>query len=280
VYSTIVPIKNQSNQICYYVSVRHDITAQKEVQAQLIQASKLSALGEATAKIAHELNNPLAVIFGLTQMLLKRGDLSEKSQEQTVKVQKAAERMNRLIQQMKKHSRNSSEDPKQVLILGEIINNSLILVEGSLKNNGIGLTVTIPEEPFQIFGDVVQIESVIQNLITNSVDAFNKPHSGNEIRDRKIQLGLKNEGDFAVLSYEDNAGGIPESVQKHMFDTFFTTKEAGKGTGLGLSMIKSIIQEHQAQLSFSSELGKGTRFVIKFPRYPCKESLKTIKSAV
>lgn len=105
------------------------------------------------------------------------------------------------------------------------------------------------------------------NLITNSIDAFNNPHTKTEIKDRKIQISIKDEDCYTYFHYQDNAGGIPESIQSHIFDTFFTTKEAGKGTGLGLSMIKNIISEHHAEMKFHSEYGNGTHFLFKFPHF-------------
>jgi signal transduction histidine kinase len=107
----------------------------------------------------------------------------------------------------------------------------------------------------------------MQNLITNSIDAFNHPHSGETIKERKIKITAIEEGKYINFVYEDNAGGIPEAVQKHMFDSFFTTKEVGKGTGLGLSMIKSIVKEHNGELSVVSSLGEGTKFMIRFPQH-------------
>lgn len=266
VLSTIVPIRDQEGNICSYVSVRHDVTAQKETQSQLLQASKLSALGEITAKVAHELNNPLAVVLGMTQLLMKREEFTGKSLEFADKILKAAERMGRLISQMKKHSRNSAEDPREVLSFSQIVENALILTESSVSENGINLVTDLKNCKAALFGDAVQLESLVQNLITNSIDAFNKPHVGEVIKQRNIKIMANDEGTQIKFVYEDDAGGIPESVQKHMFDTFFTTKEVGKGTGLGLSMIKTIIKEHQGELLFESTLGQGTRFMINFPQ--------------
>jgi len=265
VLSSIVPIRNKYGEINYYISVRQDITEQKENQAILIQASKLSALGEITAKIAHELNNPLGVIMGMSQILIQRNELDENAMVRINKILKAAERMNRLIQQMKKHSRNTSNDPKVAIALDSIVNNSLILLDATLISNQIKLNLNFSSNLPLIYGDTVHLESVVMNLITNSVDAFIKPHNKEKIIDRKINISIISEPEKLIFIYNDNAGGIPDYVQKHMFDTFYTTKEAGKGTGLGLSMIKNVLNDHKAELHFTSTLGQGTEFIIKFP---------------
>jgi PAS domain S-box-containing protein len=265
VLSTIVPIRNQQGHINYFISVRQDVTEQKEIQASFIQASKISALGEVTAKIAHELNNPLAVIMGMSQMLINRHEADENAIGKMKKILKASERMDRLIQQMKKHSRNTKDDPKKPISLDLIVNNSLILLEASLASNQIKIDLNLPLNSPLVLGDMVHLESVIMNFLSNSVDAFIKPHSPNKIENRCIEISIHCDSEFVNLIYKDNAGGIPEHVQKHMFDTFFTTKEAGKGTGLGLSMIKNVIEDHKAKLSFQSILGQGTEFRIQFP---------------
>lgn len=272
VLSTIVPLKDADGKVYSYVSIRHDITESKAAKDQLIQASKLSSLGEVSAKIAHELCNPLAVIVALAELTALQHKSNDKILDQINKILMAANRMNKLITQMKKYSRNSAEDPREEIALGQVVQNVLILAEPSLKNNHIQVNLFIDENCKNIYGDIVQLESVVQNFITNSIDAFDKPHSGGEIINREIKVRIFGEKDFAIFEYEDNAGGIPDSVQKHMFETFFTTKEVGKGTGLGLSMIRTIVNEHSADLSFNSEIGKGTRFTIKFPYYESRNS--------
>ncbi len=267
VHSTIVPIKNDQEQITHFISIRQDITEKKEAQASLIQASKLSALGEITAKVAHELNNPLCVVMGMSQMVLNKSNLDERATERINKVLRAAQRMEGLIQQMKRHSRNTCDDPKELITLDSIIKNTLILLDATLSSHKVVLSFSVAPDLKPIWGDQVKLESIITNLITNSIDAFEQPHTKQEIKDRKISISIRDDGDFNYLDYQDNAGGIPESIQKHIFDTFFTTKVAGKGTGLGLSMIKTIINEHQGELKFQSEIGAGTLFSFKFPHY-------------
>lgn len=173
--------------------------------------------------------------------------------------------MDRLIQQMKKHSRDTKNDSKQALSLVEVVRNSMVLLEATLASNQIQMTMDLPDSVPLIWGDLVQLESVIMNLMTNSIDAFIKPHTPNLISQRSINIGLSLTSKFLVLTYKDNAGGIPPHVQKHMFDTFFTTKEIGKGTGLGLSLIKNAVLDHEAELTFNSQLGIGTEFRIEFP---------------
>ncbi|MGZ3772886.1 MAG: PAS domain-containing sensor histidine kinase [Pseudobdellovibrionaceae bacterium] len=276
VFSTVIPILDENEKIQSYISIRYDITDFKNAQANYMQASKLSSLGEITANIAHELNNPLAVILGIAQVELKKKDLNEKSAQHISKVQKAAERMTKLIGQMKKYSRNSSNDPLQPLHLSEVVEGALVLIENNLTVSQVELKLNLDGgNNKKIFGDAVQLESLIHNLITNSIDAFRNPHCDEEITTRQIIIETINAGNASVLIYEDNAGGIPDSIQKHMFDAFFTTKEVGKGTGLGLSMIKNIVKDHNAELQFSSNLGKGTKFEIHFPYLDPKEKLNT-----
>lgn len=229
-------------------------------EEHLIQSSKLGTLGELAAGLAHELNQPVTIIKGLAQSLLRGMPFSPENTEKVRLIADASSRMELIIRHMNIFAR--SEVHKDAACdLNSIIKYALRLSAETLRQRAIETVLDLGDLP-HVRGSHVRLEQVIMNLITNARDAM--PDGGT--------LGVKTSAitdekgrPCALVSVSDTGAGIPVEKIRHIFEPFFTTKEPGKGTGLGLSISRGIIMDHGGQISVESIPGKGTTFQITIP---------------
>lgn len=233
-----------------------------DLQLQLIQASKLASLGTLGAGVAHELNNPLAAIIGFAKII--KGGAAEGSEEylMTERIIQASNRMVATVQHLRQFARDSSQETKSLVDFNQVVNDALILFEKQLNFLGITFEISLPSPAVFVWGDPNQLESVIQNLLSNSRDAFQSQKSDGS---KKITIKIDQDHDTLCFEYSDNAGGMSEEIMARMFDPFFTTKPPGKGTGLGMSISYDIIQKHLGLLEVNSQLGVGSTFRFSLP---------------
>jgi anti-anti-sigma factor len=226
-----------------------------ETERQLYQAEKMSTIGTMLSGIAHELKNPIFVISSWAQMLKQRGDLNEDQVKGLDFIQNQAVRSAAIVENLLKLVRKKVEEV-QFLDLTEIINNVQVNVNYLLTDKAIEVKTAL-EAKGRIQGNAAEIEQIIINLVSNSVDAI--PSKGT------IFISTRDEGEWCTIEVEDNGCGMTEEVRKRIFDPFYTTKEAGKGTGLGMSIIYKIVQAHRGRVTVKSEPGMGTKVTVLFP---------------
>jgi len=240
----------------------------KETQAQLIQSSKLTALGELSAGLAHELNQPLTVIKGLSQYLLRSCSAESADHEKLKLIVEASSKMEQVIKHLRIFARSESLAFKPVDI-NNLINDTFLIIKELLVSGSIEIVSDLKPAP-AVMGSASRLEQVVINIVANARDAM--PNGGRltissftEVRGKKL---------FARLDISDTGSGIPDDVKEKIFDPFFTTKEAGKGTGLGLSISYGIIKEHGGEITVESAVDKGTTFRIAIPA--CSEKTAPI----
>ncbi|GMR05079.1 MAG: hypothetical protein BMS9Abin23_1011 [Thermodesulfobacteriota bacterium] len=231
----------------------------KETQSQLIQTSKLKALGELSATIAHELKQPLTVIRGLAQNLLKNSQTQTPEYEKAKLILNASKNMEAIIKHLGVFSRTGEEELKPV-DLNKVIKGAFIILRKLLERSSIELRLDLKKIP-PVAGSANRLEQVIINLVTNAKDAMAAGGSV-EISTRAV---TKNNATFVELVVRDSGAGMTPEVLEKAFDPFFTTKEEGKGTGLGLSISYGIIKEHKGEITAESAPGKGSVFRITLP---------------
>ena len=232
---------------------------------QLIQSQKLASIGELSAGIAHEINNPLAIIgqeAGWMQDLLKRDSLKglkemDDFSDSIREIAQQSGRCKEITHKLLSFARKMESVIKDVNI-NELIEDVIGMVEREASLNNIGITRMYHEHLPLIYSDPSLLRQVLLNLINNSTDAIKR---GGEI---KIETGI-GEGDSINIIIIDTGPGIPEANLAKIFDPFFTTKPPGKGTGLGLSICHGIIEKLGGDISVISEVGKGTTFTINLP---------------
>ena len=238
-------------------------TTQEEVKElhleQLQRADKLVTLGELAAELAHEVNNPAAII-------LSRADYLNLKSEENSQLEKYTEDFQVIIDQIEKVSKitgnilkYSKKLPKKFseFDLNAIIRDSIQFLEPRLQKKQISIEMKFSIVSALIFGDPQQIEQVIINLVNNSIDAL--PERGSIIVSTKI-----NSERYIELSVRDTGSGITPEVQQKIFSPFYTTKSPDKGTGLGLYIVNNICKNHEAAITCTSEPGNGTEFLIRF----------------
>lgn len=229
-----------------------------EAQAALIQSEKMSAFGQLSAGIAHEVKNPLAGILGYTQLTLKVAEDDTNVYKNLKIIEKETRRCNSIIENLMKFAR---QDKPQLepLNLNNVIEDSLVLVDHQMGINQVQLEKNLAEDLQTVRGDPNQLIQVLMNIMINAQQAMDgKPGI------ITVTSGSPNAG-VVELRIQDNGPGMSEEVRSKIFEPFFTTKAAGKGTGLGLAVTYGIIKDHGGNIRVESELGEGTTFIITLP---------------
>ena len=235
-------------------------------QSQLIKTAKLASLGELSAGIAHELNNPLMFVVGYNNRIkaaFSKADppSREKIDKYTSEISDGAERMRTIIQSFLDFARQT--EPQRVqLDINQVVLKSVNLVKEQLRLKSIKVKTEISSCPLYVEGEVVPLEQVIVNFLTNARDALED--RGEDIG-KVITIRTKSHEGSVMVEVEDNGTGIPPEIQEKMFDPFFTTKDPGKGTGLGMSITHKIIEDHQGRIQLKSTQGEGTRITVFLP---------------
>ncbi|MFQ5602654.1 MAG: sensor histidine kinase [bacterium] len=239
----------------------------QKLQAQLIQAGKLAALGTQGAIIAHELNNPLTIISAEADELLDGFDerfLDEKLVQKSARnIKNSAQRMRAIIDHIRQYTRNDSNANWTQINVNETIRDSLILFNGQLQKAGIEVKLLFTADLPKIWGQQNKLESVFQNLIANANEAFKSVKDGRQ-KQMTISTLIDCQNTVKII-FSDNANGMSRKTQQSAFEPFFTTKARNKGTGLGLFIVQSIVHEFQGQIHLHSIKGQGTKFTMTFP---------------
>jgi PAS domain S-box-containing protein len=252
----------------YLFSIIEDITEYKRreleyqtTQAKMFASSRLAELGEMAGGIAHEINNPLAIIQGKVGILLRQLESPNpdftKIKSDLGKISDTTQRIAKIVRGLRAFSRDSENDPMAPASLRQIVADTLELCNERMKYENIEIrTNSIPEIAVECRS--TQLGQVILNLINNSHDAII------DLQDRWISIEAVVQDERVVIRVTDSGHGISEEVVQKMMQPFFTTKEVGKGTGLGLSIAKGIIENHNGRLYYDPD-AKNTSFVIELP---------------
>ncbi|OGP60122.1 MAG: hypothetical protein A2V65_01895 [Deltaproteobacteria bacterium RBG_13_49_15] len=235
-----------------------------ELNARLMQSDKLAALGKMAAGIAHEINNPIAVIGEKAGWM--RDLLSDEGFQQSEnlteygksieKIEEHVERIRKIIHNMLGFARRTEPHLDEVDI-NAVVNQTLELLQNHTRINNIEIHRNLQPELPVIASDQSQLQQVFLNLINNAIDATGK--------DGRIEITSRKADSFIEIDIKDDGPGIPKSHQQRIFDPFFTTKQSGKGAGLGLSISYNIIEKLGGKITFTSEEGKGTTFMLRLP---------------
>jgi PAS domain S-box-containing protein len=247
-----------SGEIEGVIAAARDITEAKHIEQQLIQTERLAAMGQMIAGVAHELNNPLTAVLGVTE-LLRDSASDDVSRRQLELAHRQARRAAQIVQNLLSFSR--PPQPHKVCVhLSDLIQRSLQLHEHSLRTNGITLDfVPKPDLP-PVMGDASQLTQVFLNLVTNAEQAIREVRTHGTIR---IRLGVL--GDRVLATVQDDGVGIDRQTLPKIFDPFFTTKRPGRGTGLGLSICLAILREHNGQIEAQPLPDGGTVLTVSLP---------------
>jgi len=237
---------------------RHeDVKEKKTLESKLIHADRLVTIGELTAGIAHELNEPLGSILGFAQLIQSENDLPKSVINDLDKIISACIHARQVIRKLKTFSRYQ-EEPTEQVNLNTIINDGLYFLESRCKKENVEIVKILKKDLPLIKANPVQIHQVIINLCVNAIQAM--PSGGNLI------MQTYSDNKKATLVIQDTGIGISEDNMPKIFDPFFTMKDSETNTGLGLSVVHGIVKAFNGEIKLESKLGVGTRFEISFPK--------------
>ncbi len=241
-----------------------DVTEQQALETQLVQSEKLAAVGQLVSGVAHELNNPLTSIAGLSEFLLEQKELGRKDRGHLQVIQEQAQRAGRIVRNLLTFARKGSAERVPV-DLNDVIRRTLSLTAYDLKLKDVAVERELSGVLPDVFGDRHGLQQVVLNLVTNAAHAV-----AENPRERPRQITVSTWFDGQVhLRVADTGPGIPDEIVQSVFTPFFTTKEPGKGTGLGLSITYSIVESHGGQITLEPRTARGgAAFRVDLPPAP------------
>jgi len=252
-----------------------DVTDQRALEAQLIQNEKMAAVGQLVSGVAHELNNPLTSIAGLSELLLEQERVPADAREHLQVIHEQADRAGRIVANLLTFARKGT--PEQAVVdLEDVAQRTTLLIQAELRLRGITLERAVGDRPM-VRGDRYEIQQVLLNLLTNAVHALSGLPA---TTDRRILVATGREGDRAFVRVTDTGAGIPAALTSRIFTPFFTTKDPGQGTGLGLSISYGIVESHGGRLSYAPADGGGATFTIHLPAHDAAERPGTARLLV
>ena len=238
---------------------------------RLLASQRLNSLAGIASGLAHEINNPLAIISGYAEQLYNQAEKGTLSPERLLftarKLVDNCNRCHRIIESVKAFARDGSRDSIQSCTVNEWVDATFTLCRERFQSVGVGLDWTPPDEDLVFEGRLLQLVQALFNLLTNAFEAA--------VQNAKpmVSLSCEEQGDAILLRVKDNGPGIPESYHVSIFEPFFTTKDQSRSVGIGLSTAKGMIEGHQGSITFISKPG-STCFTIKVPK-----KQKTMESA-
>ncbi|MGE5492180.1 MAG: sensor histidine kinase, partial [Actinomycetota bacterium] len=232
----------------------------RSAQDELVQAGKLAVIGQLSAGVAHELNQPLAALSTLSgnaRKFLARGD-QETAAGNLERIGELVDRMGRLTGQLKSFARKSSGQP-QAVVLRRAVENAQFLLEQRLKRSRVAVNIDLPEEELRAWCDPNRLEQVLVNLAGNALDAMaGAPEPA-------LDISARRQGQRIVIQVRDRGPGLDEEVRRRLFEPFFTTKEAGSGLGLGLPISAGIVADFGGSLTGDNHPEGGAVFTLEIP---------------
>ncbi|GMU52020.1 MAG: hypothetical protein AMXMBFR33_11660 [Candidatus Xenobia bacterium] len=241
-----------------YSNVRHHQDL-KDAQSQLLQTSKLAAVGQLAAGVAHELNTPLAAIRLAAEGAQLKADRPDIVVKRLEKLRAATDQAQKIVSNLLIYCQGREAPTFQDANLNQVVEDTLGLLRYQLNQDRVELAVETSELP-SVQGNPSQLQQVVTNLLINARDAVSGPGA----RSRRVRVRTWRGPSEVFLSVEDDGPGVPAEVVPHLFEPFFTTKPVGKGTGLGLSVSHQIVAQHGGRLEYA-DAGAGARFVVRLP---------------
>jgi signal transduction histidine kinase len=260
----LIPIRDDEGHVHYLLGISRDVTEKMEMDQRIYNAEKLASIGILASGVAHEINNPLAVILGFTDFLLERVPKDSPEHEDLKMIEQNANHAKKVVENMLGFAR-ITEGLEETVDVKQSIDTVYKIVKNTLMTKKIEVYVGVPEDLPRVRGDAREFQQVVFNLINNSVAAM-------EGTGGRLSLSAKADRDWVEVRVTDTGVGIPERIRPRIFDPFFTTKRVGEGTGLGLSLCYGIVKKYGGKISFSSrsveeepDRPSGTTFVVSMP---------------
>lgn len=270
ILTSLFLLRNEEGEVIGTAGIFKDISGQKLLEAKLkaaqvrlVEASKMRALGELVAGVAHEINNPLMASQTILHVILKNSPQDAPERERLELIQKCNDRIERIVEHLREFSRQKRPEFRD-LDINLPISNALMMTGQQLLDHNITIVEELSEALPHVSGDGNQLEQVFLNLISNARDALEDVKGEKRITISSTLVEEDGKPFIRVLVKDTGVGISKENLDK-VLEPFFSTKPVGKGTGLGLSLCFGIIESHEGRLEIQSELGKGTEIKIFIP---------------
>ncbi len=244
---TVTAIHDEQGNVIGCEGIAKDLTNLKAMMMQLVNSEKMASVGQMAAGIAHEINTPLGIILGYSQLMMDDFAKDDESHQNLEVIERQTKACRKIVADLLKFSR-MSEGTKERIHINEALTDILAVVEHNLNLNHIDVKRDFVENMPLVIGDVEKIRQVFVNLINNASQAMEQRKGGTLIV--KTRYDRRNKEVIATI--RDTGSGISEDVKKRIFEPFFTTKSVGQGTGLGLSVSYGIIEDHGGRITVES----------------------------
>ncbi len=252
------PMRDEQGSVNSLVFVMTNITEAAMLQAKLLQAEKMAAIGQLVSGVAHEVNNPLTAILGFADLLADSPEIPPSAKKDLAMILQEAQRTKLIVQNLLSFARKMPPQ-RQLVQLNSVVRRTLQLRAYDFSNHGVEVAEKLQESLAPVMGDPNQLQQVLLNILNNAYDAVLETS-----RRGRIEITTEQRDGFTQIIVRDNGPGIlhPDRI----FDPFFSTKKVGKGTGLGLSICYGIVRDHRGEvLCHNNENGPGATFIIRLP---------------
>ncbi|MFH2012432.1 MAG: ATP-binding protein [Pseudomonadota bacterium] len=262
--ANFMPLKNEEDNVSSVLCIARDITENKQLERQLINTEKLASMGTLAAGVAHEINNPLGIILGFSDLLLEKTVKDSQEYEDLKTIERHGLHCKQVVENLLSFARQGEGDA-EYSDLNQSIEDIIKVVKHTLDMNNIEMVLDLNKNIPQVVGDSRQLQQVFLNLINNAIAAMNGGGTLN------IRTFMERDNRKVIIQFQDDGVGIKEKEIDHIFDPFFTTKPEGEGTGLGLFVSYGIITKYGGTINCvshtadSSGKPRGTFFTIKLP---------------
>jgi PAS domain S-box-containing protein len=259
--------RQPDGQILEYEGIAKDITHRKEMLRQLLRADRLASLGQLSAGVAHEINNPLGLILGYTQLLIRNEPERSERTADLKTIEKQTRNCKKIVEDLLNFARRTGGEKVRVN-LQETMEAVIDVIRKQLELDNIGIQTHYEHDLPYLVGDAEKLKQVFMNLLINARQAIEKDGR------ITVAIGYDDAGGRALVTVTDDGPGIPAAIQEKIFDPFFTTKPTGQGTGLGLSVSYGIIEDHGGDIEVASSDHGGAEFRIRLP-FPTVKGAQT-----
>jgi len=251
--------RDENGDVLGTVWLGRDVSQLKATRTQLLQAKKLSTIGEIIAGVAHELNNPLSGVLGFSELLLLRAGCDETDRELQM-IRDSAVRCQKIVSSLLSFARENKPERTSCSI-NDAIAEALAMKRYQLCSHGVKIETELSDELPATMFDYQQLQQVILSLIGNAQKAMENKRD----RESRLRISSSVAGQSIRIEIEDSGVGMNQETLERIFDPFFTTRRPGHGTGLGLSVAYGVIKEHGGRIWASSEIGQGSTIHIELP---------------
>lgn len=249
-------IETIANQISLVLERERTRSERLKLEKQLQHADRLATIGQLSAGVAHELNEPLGSILGFAQLIKNNNEFDEQTERDFEKIIKGSLQAREIVKKLMLFARQMP--PQKIPVnINESVMESISLLEGRFKNSKVKLSTELSGSMPEIVADPSQMSQIFVNLIVNALQAM--PEGG------ELTISSVYDSEFVSIKVKDTGSGIPEENRDKVFLPFFTTKNIDEGTGLGLPVVHGIVKAHEGMIDFKSCKKRGTEFTVKLP---------------